>query len=143
MLHQPSLKLPDREAPDVDVELVQFGLDTVAITGEMDLVLQLIRCYGQLAYRAWGAVASIAPLVVRPPGWELLILDYCSGFGAKDRLVRHLATPIDRTEGSSQMPGGGKPVASTKEARWKAATAYYLGRGFCPWTLVHHALNSN
>src|SRR5712691_2059311 len=102
----------------------------------MDLVLQFILYYGQLAYRAWSAIASIAPLVIWPPGWELPILDHCSGFGAKDRLVRHLATSTPLAVGSGapvHRLGRVKPNARgrdarcvNQEARWEATAAYHV-----------------
>jgi hypothetical protein len=66
-LGRPPLKLPCREAPDVDVELVQPGI--VAVVRKLDLELKLLLAHGQLADRAGGADAWTSPRpCLRQPG---------------------------------------------------------------------------
>src|SRR4030095_7314031 len=81
------LELPRREAPDVDVELVQAGV--VAVTLELDFKLQLLLRYGQVANRARGSDPGAAPCTVGTPGRQLTTPDDCSGLLAQNRLVGH------------------------------------------------------
>ena len=56
----PPLKLPGREAANVDVELVEAG--TVAVMRELDLELHLVLCHWPLADGAFQPLARTAPV---------------------------------------------------------------------------------
>src|SRR4030095_1946740 len=81
------LELPRREAPDVDVELVQAGVVAVAL--ELNLKLQLFPRYGQVGTRAQGSDPRAAPCTVGTTGRQLTIPDDCSGLLAQNGLVGH------------------------------------------------------
>ncbi len=102
-----SLKLPRCEASDVDVELVEPGIVTVAV--ELDLELQLLLLYGQLADRAEGTGARTSPRMIRSSGGELSTLARYSGFLAQGLFV-HLAD--SHRKGAVATDEGARPDAT-------------------------------
>jgi hypothetical protein len=116
------LELPRREASEVDVELVEPGIVTVA--GELDLELHLVLRDGQPSDRAIGPDARPAPRAIRATDGELSALDSGSGFLPKRTFIGHLATPFNN-EDKRQMPGSRTPGCVDREARWKACSAYH------------------
>jgi len=87
-------QLPRGVAPNVDVELVEPGIVTVA--SELDLELHLVLGDGHPADLTKRANTGTAPCAGRGAGRELARLDSGSGFLAEDRLVRHLAVSEPR-----------------------------------------------
>ena len=79
------LELPRREAPDVDVELVQSGI--VAVTRELNLEFHLIAGHGVPAHRTESTDAGPAPCAVWPTLRKLAITDDSADLLAEDRLV--------------------------------------------------------
>jgi hypothetical protein len=94
-----ALELPRREAADVDMELVEFGRR--AVTGELDLELQLILRDRLAADRAGRPDPRSTPGPVGASIWHLASTDCFSGFCAQDRLVGHGGSP-----GSGGPPRG-------------------------------------
>src|SRR5687768_17202449 len=88
------LELPGREAPDVDVELVEPG--AVAVTRELDLELHLVGLYRQVADSACGADSWASPRAVGPSVRELSGFQYFADLRAYRLLVHRLA-PRRRT----------------------------------------------
>ena len=76
----------------MDVEVVQSW--RVAITGELDLEFQLVLRHGELAERAGSPDPRATPRVDWLAAGQLPTSKGFSRFFAKQRFVRHLATPI-------------------------------------------------
>jgi hypothetical protein len=85
------LELPRREAPDVDVELVQPGV--VAVAAELDLQLELVASHGLVADGTCRANTRPAPGAIRLASRELAALNCCTSLRAENLFVRHLAVP--------------------------------------------------
>jgi hypothetical protein len=87
-----ALELPRREAPDVDVVLIQTRV--VAVIAELDLELHLVRRDRQGADRARSTDSWAAPSAVRSAVRELAGFQYFPGLGAYS-LLFHLAGLFD------------------------------------------------
>jgi hypothetical protein len=70
------LELPRREAPDVDVELVQPGV--VAVAAELDLELELVAGHGLVADGTCRANTRPAPGAIRSAFRERAALNRCT-----------------------------------------------------------------
>jgi len=88
LLEPPPLELPRREAPDVDVVLVEARV--VAITRELDLELHLVALDGQFTDGTGRTDPGSAPCAVRLSAWELAIAYNGARFLAQDFLIPHL-----------------------------------------------------
>src|SRR5258706_13675399 len=77
----PPLKLPGREAADVDVVLVEARV--VATTGKLDLELHLVVPHRQVADRARSADSWSAPGAVGSAAREISSLQYLAGLRAQ------------------------------------------------------------
>lgn len=95
------LELPRREAPDVEVILVEAGGGT--IVGELDLELELVLADGQVANRAGSPDSGASPGPIWLAGGDLSVSDGDSGFVAKDGLVWHWLSP--RARGAAEHIG--------------------------------------
>jgi hypothetical protein len=115
-----SLELSRREAPDMNVELVEAGV--VAVMSELNLELQLIALHGESTDGAGSADTRSAPCAVRTSGGELPRLDHCSGFLAENQLVGHLGT--SNTQHLAVFVSGkkGNPDAKGRNASQLAPT---------------------
>jgi len=101
----PSLELPRREAPDVDVELVEPGVVSVAL--ELDLELLLVFGDGQSANGARGTDAVTSPRTRWCDRGQFPFLNGFSSFRTERYFIRHWQTPAEQPDGgTSQMPGG-------------------------------------
>jgi hypothetical protein len=97
-----ALELPCREATDVDVELVQSGVITIA--GELNLELELIFRDGLTAHRAGRTNSRAAP--IGSSAWQLSSADNFSGLLAEDAFVGHSGFP---RSGGVVMPDARRP----------------------------------
>ena len=86
-----ALQHPSREAADVDVELVESRVVTIA--GELDLELQMILRDGLAAHHAGRTHTRPAPATVGSSVWQLYSTDQFSGFRAQNSLVGHGRSP--------------------------------------------------
>ena len=91
----------------MDVELVEAGI--VAVSGELNLELQLVLGHGLLAHRASGTDAWPTPGAIRGMGGELTVLDRSSGMG--------WALCVALREEQARCQGAGRPGASASEPR--------------------------
>ena len=116
------LELPRREAPDVDVELVQSGI--VAVTRELNLEFHLIAGHGVPAHRTESTDAGPAPCAVWPTLRKLAITDDSADLLAEDRLVGYrVGHLIDFPTGRTREALGGPVIgfASMPDARGRDA----------------------
>ena len=86
-----ALELPCCEAADVDVELVESRVVTIA--GELDLELQMILRDGLAAHHAGRTHTRPAPATVGSSVWQLSSTDQFAGFRAQNSLVGHGSSP--------------------------------------------------
>src|SRR5882724_12085544 len=112
----PPLELPGREAPDVDVVLVEARV--VAVVRELDLELQLALRYGQVADRARGTDSWPAPCPIRPSVRKLPGFQHLTDLRAHKLLVHLAGSPTvvpARAGRPSQMPSGWAPVTPDQQ----------------------------
>jgi len=107
-----SLELPGGEASDVDVELVQAGIVTIA--GELNLELHLVSFHRHAAHGTRRPNARPAPCAVRPTTRELAVQDDLTSDSSQDILVHPAdpSAPRDAVRGK----GEAKPEAAGSDA---------------------------
>jgi hypothetical protein len=104
-----SFKLPYREAPDVEVELVQAGI--VPVARELDLELHLGGRHRKVADRAWCADTRPTPRPVRATGGKLSVLNDRAGFRTEDIFI-HEANGMPRRS-VSLLDLGRSPISGS------------------------------
>ena len=99
-----ALELPRWKAADVDVELIQSGVVTIA--AELDLELHLIPRDGLAAHRADHTNSWPTPSTIGSLGRHHSSADRFSGFGAQNSLIGHASSP---RSGVVVMPNARRP----------------------------------
>jgi hypothetical protein len=104
------LELPRREAPDVDVELVEPRI--VAFTAELELELELMAGHGLVADGTCRANTRPVPGAIRSASREPVALNCCTSLRAENSFARHLAVPQrDADERATRYEREAKPDA--------------------------------
>jgi hypothetical protein len=85
------LELPGREAPNVNVELVEAW--ALSVVSELDLELHFILLDRSSADGTFSANTGTTPCPIRSAGGELAVLDGFAGLFAEARFVRHVGLP--------------------------------------------------
>src|SRR4030095_11025182 len=110
------LELPRREAPDVDVELVQAGVVAVAL--ELNPKLQFFPRYGQVANRAQVSDPRAAPCTVGTTG-------RVGRLGALQNLIGESGGPPTPNRATwAHRPGGRQRPRSLCGRTWMAAECF-------------------
>src|SRR5437870_13754409 len=115
-----ALEFPRCKAADVDMELVQSGVVTIA--SELNLELQPTLRDGLVAHRAGRTDPRSAPRNVGWSVWQLSSTDHFSGFRAQNSLIGHVTLQAWR-EVNARCQEARTPVRVTREARWKATVS--------------------